>query len=258
MTGNHRPLFVVQQLVRRDLETRFAGSAGGLLWTVLNPVILCLLYSFVFSRVLQVSPPEGFRGTYALFVLAGLVPWLGLQEAMLRGATAVSDQAHLVRKLSFPAVLLPLSALATALLVQLAGLVLVAAFAAVDGALRLDPLRLAAALALQAGALSGPIIALAAVNVFVRDLPQLLSPALQILFYLTPILYPAERVPASVSRFTALNPFADLTGLFRASLLGTPSPPVSRLALWALLSAVICFFSIRLFRRCSQHFSDLL
>src|SRR5438477_7243674 len=80
--------FLVSELIRRDLSARFAGSFGGPLWALANPLIFCALYGFVFSVILKAAPPPGFGGGYAEFLLAGLLPWLGVQEAITRGSAA--------------------------------------------------------------------------------------------------------------------------------------------------------------------------
>ena len=80
------------------MAARYAGSFGGILWTVVNPLLTCVLYGFVFSLVLRIPPPEGFAGSYLEFLLAGLIPWIGIQEALVRSASSVTEQANLVRK----------------------------------------------------------------------------------------------------------------------------------------------------------------
>ena len=95
-------LFLLSELLRRDLAARYAGSFAGPFWAILNPAVMCALYAFVFAAVFKIPAPAGFRGAYVEFLLAGLLPWLGVQEAIMRATTSVSDQAHLVKKLRFP------------------------------------------------------------------------------------------------------------------------------------------------------------
>ncbi len=78
-------LFLLSELLRRDLAARYAGSFAGPLWAVLNPAVFCALNAFVFAYVIKIPPPAGFQGGYVEFLLAGLLPWLGVQEAVIEG-----------------------------------------------------------------------------------------------------------------------------------------------------------------------------
>jgi ABC-type polysaccharide/polyol phosphate export permease len=253
-----RNLFLLSELVRRDLSVRYAGSFGGAAWALLNPLILCGLYSLVFSLIVRMAPPAGFRGTYTEFLLAGLLPWLGLQDALVRSASAVTDQAHLVKKISFPVGILVVASLLSALVLQAAGLFVFAALSGGFGAGEVHLLPLALGFALQALALAGPAFALAAGSVLFRDLAQLIGPLLTVAFYLTPILYPENLVPPSLAWALEVNPVRDIIGFFRAGLLGTEAPPAGRTLAWAAVFAVLAFLGHRFFERSRKVFADVL
>jgi ABC-type polysaccharide/polyol phosphate export permease len=251
-------LFLLSELLRRDLSARYAGSFAGPLWAVLNPAVICGLYAFVFVAVLKLPPPDGFRGTYVEFLLAGVLPWMGVQEAITRATTVVSDQAHLVKKLRFPIELLVASSVGAALLIEAAGLALFTLYLVVSGRGAVRPGVLLAAFVFQILLLAGPALVLAALNVFFRDLSQILPPFLMIGFYLTPILYPEDKVPHSAASVLVLNPLRDLVALFRAALFDAPAPPLGRVAAWSAVLVVVGFMGARLFRRCRPSFADLL
>lgn len=249
--------FLLSELVRRDLTARFVGSIGGPLWVFLNPLIFSVIYGFVFAIILRTRPPAGFPG-YAEFLLSGLLPWIGFQEAIMRNTSAVTEHAHLVKKLPFPPALLVVSSLISALAIQAAGVGLLAAYVLMSGRASLHPVCLIGAFGFEIVLLVGPAFILAALQVFVRDLVQILGPAMTILFYLTPVVYPAALVPEPYARWMALNPLRDLVTLFRAGLCGTELPPLPRLLAWALASVVLAWLGERFFRRCQRSFSDLL
>jgi lipopolysaccharide transport system permease protein len=253
-----RKLFLLSELVRRDLSVRYAGSFGGSAWAVLNPLILCGLYTLVFSVIVRIPPPPDFRGTYAEFLLAGLLPWLGLQDALVRGASAITEQAHLVKKMSFPVELLVVASLVSALLLQTAGLVVLGVLSALFGSGELHLVPLALAYLFELLVLAGPVFALAAGSVLFRDLIQLIGPLLTVAFYLTPVLYPESLVPAALAPGLALNPLRDMEALFRAGLLGTESPPVARLLTWGAVLGVLAFLGRRFFERSRRAFADVL
>ncbi|MFN7987701.1 MAG: ABC transporter permease [Thermoanaerobaculia bacterium] len=253
-----RRLFLLSELVRRDLAVRYAGSFGGAAWAILNPLILCGLYTLVFAVIVRISPPADFRGTYAEFLLAGLLPWLGFQDGLVRGASAIVDQAHLVKKMSFPVALLVVASLASAMVLQTAGLVVFASLSGGFGSGHVRPLAVAAGFALEILLLVGPTFAFAAASVLFRDLAQLLPPLLTVVFYLTPVLYPESLVPRSLAGILDLNPFRDVVALFRAGLIGTASPPAARVALWMAVSCVLAFLGHRFFERSRKVFADVL
>ncbi len=253
-----RVLFLFSELLRRDLSTRYAGSFGGPLWALLNPLILCGLYTFLFVAVLKTHAPSGFGGSYAEFLLAGLLPWLGFQEAVSRSTTSIAEQGHLVKKLQFPVELLVASSVAAALVLELIGIGILGVAVLVLGHGEIRPAVFALALAFEVVLLAGPCLLLATLDVFFRDLAQMISPILTVVLYLSPILYPASLLPSFAAPVLALNPIADLVALFRASLFGGPLPPVWRLLGWSVAFLLLAAACHRLFRRSRPLFSDLL
>ena len=253
-----RRLFLLSELVRRDLSVRYAGSFGGAAWALLNPLILCGLYTLVFAVIVRIAPPPDFRGTYAEFLLAGLLPWLGFQDGLVRGASSVVDQAHIVKKMSFPVALLVAASLASALLLQTAGLVVFAGLSGGFGAGHVRLLPIVVGFVLELLVLIGPALALAAVSVLFRDLAQLIPPLLTVVFYLTPILYPEQLVPPALARGLDVNPLRDVVGWFRAGLLGTEVPSVGRTLVWVAVFTVLAFFGHRFFERSRNVFADVL
>jgi ABC-type polysaccharide/polyol phosphate export permease len=253
-----RRFYLFLQLVRRDLAIRYAGSFGGIGWALLGPLLQCGIYTLVFSVIVRIPPPPGFAGHYAEFLLAGLLPWLGFQDALGRSASAITDHGQLVKKLSFPVETLVFSALAAALLLQAVALVVFAAVsvAAGTGTIRLLPL--VAGFLLEFLVLLGPAFAFSAVTVLFRDFSQILGPLLSILFYLTPIIYPENLVPDTLAFGLSLNPLRDVAGLFRAGLLGMEAPPAARVAGWAAVSAVLAFGGAVFFGRSRKTFPDVL
>ncbi len=254
----HRRAFLLTELIRRDLTLRYVGSVGGVAWALVNPIVLCAIYTFVFSMILKIPVPEGFRGSYTEFLLAGLLPWIGIQEAVTRGSAAVTDQAHLVKKLAFPPELLVLANLGSALVLQLAAMAILAVYAGIRYGGLLRPDLLVIGFGFELLILVGPVLALAALQVLFRDLSQALGPMLMIVFYLTPILYSESSVPRAVVPFLVINPVRDVAALFRAGLFGAPAPPASRLAILAALFALVGWAGLTFFRRCRRSFSDLL
>jgi ABC-type polysaccharide/polyol phosphate export permease len=187
-----------------------------------------------------------------------MLPWLGVQEAIARGTTSITDQAHLVKKLRFPVALLTLSSVAAALVIEAIGILLLTVFLLVSGRGHVQPLVLLAAFAFELLILAGPALILASLNPFFRDLAQILPPVLMIAFYITPILYAEELVPAFAAPVLAVNPLRDVVALFRAALFGMALPPMRRLGAESAAFIVLGFAGRQLYRRLRPAFADLL
>ena len=109
-------LFLLKELVRRDFQGRYAGSALGLVWSFVQPLWMLLLFTFVFSTVMKIPLAGARTGSFAIFLFCGLLPWMALQEGVLRSSTAITDNSSLVKKLRFPAEILVLAVVLAALL----------------------------------------------------------------------------------------------------------------------------------------------
>ena len=252
----NRALFV--NFFKRELVTRYLGSVTGLAWALLHPLALLGVYHFVFTTVFRAG---GFGGrSFLLFVAVALWPWLAAQEGLQRATVSLAGYAGLIRKVAFPHELAVYASVAATLTLQffgyLAVLVVLAAFGEpvrFQGLLIAVPLWLVLAIAL-----TGLALLLAALQVFIRDVEQLLLPVLTILMYLTPILYPLTLVPEGLRPWVAANPFGWLVERLRDALLE------GKLALhWgdavALAVALALFAAGRwVFRRLSPHFEDFL
>jgi lipopolysaccharide transport system permease protein len=252
-------LFLLSELVRRDFQARYAGSALGFLWSFALPLWQLLLYTFVFSGILRISLAGERTENFALFLFSGLLPFMAVSEGVTRAATAITDNAPLVKKLRFPLALLVVTVVATALLHEAIALVLFLGVLTALGQASIASLGwLLVALPLQIALTLGLGLLLAALHVFLRDIAQALGLVFSAWFYFTPIVYPLARVPESFRGAIELNPLTALVDLYRSALLGG-TPVVTRgfLAL-VVAAAVLLLVGIVAFRRLSPAFADEL
>ena len=231
-------------LVARDLKARYRGTFLGYLWSLLNPLLLLAVYSAVFTFVIPARAPSS--APYPLFLFAGLLPWLFASGALLDAAVVLPDNGPLIRKVVcapevFPAVTV-LSHLVHHLL-ALPVLLAATALAAALGRVRFPGtvVLLPAALFLWVVATSGLALVVAALAVHFRDLKDLLHNLLNLLFFVTPIIYPLEAIPVpALRRAVAANPMTPLVQVYRdAALLGHISPV--RTWLFAAAVALVCW-----------------
>ena len=198
--------FLLKELVRRDLQSRYRGSLFGFLWAFVHPLWQLVLLWVVFSVILKVPLTGERTASFPVFLFSGLVPWLGFAEGIQRAATAVVEHSGLVRKLRFPSELLVVSSIASALIHQFVALAIFAVWQAVAGEPAWGRLPwLFFGLAAQVALALGLGWAASALQVFFRDVAQGLGIALQAWFYLTPIVYPLSLIPAGLG---AVSPAA--------------------------------------------------
>jgi len=252
-------IFLLREFVRRDFESRYAGSMLGLLWSLLMPAWQLLLFSFVFSTVLKISLLGERTGNFGIFLFCGLMPWLALHEGLSRGATAIVDNASLVKKIHFPSEILVLSMVLGAVLQQGINTVVFLAVLGFMGELHFSGLPLLLlALPLQIALTLGLGLLVATVNTFVRDVAQVLGMVLTGWFYLTPVVYPLAQVPERWRHLLELNPLTGLVQLYRAAFLGGDLPAAGALFPLLLAAPLAFVFGLFVFRRAKARFADEL
>ncbi|MEO8304110.1 MAG: ABC transporter permease [Betaproteobacteria bacterium] len=249
---------LLRNFYRRELTTRYLGSVTGLAWALLHPLALLGVYWFVFTMVFRAG---GFGGqSFLTFVAVALWPWLAAQEALQRGTVSLASYAGLIRKVAFPHELVVYASVAATLSLHFAGYLTVLVVLALFGQpVHFEGLLLALPVwVLLAFAVTGLTLFFAALQVFIRDVEHVLMPALMILMYLTPILYPLAAVPESLRPYVAANPFGYLVDRLRAGLLDGNLGLEPGDALAVVAAAGLFFGGRWVFRRLSPTFEDFL
>lgn len=251
--------FLLKELVRRDLQSRYRGSLFGFLWAFVHPLWQLALLWVVFSVILKVPLVGERTGSFPVFLFSGLVPWLGFAESVQRSANAVVEHSGLVRKLRFPSELLVVSSVLAALVHQAVALGIFAVWQAFAGSPEWSRIPwLLFGLIAQVAIALGLGWAAAALQVFFRDVGQALGIGLQAWFYLTPIVYPLTLVPEALRSWMIWNPMAATVQAFRATLLGSDPPTAAAASVLAGLALVLFFSGWALFRRLRPAFADEL
>lgn len=205
---------MLAMLVVKDLRVRYKSRFLGYVWAVANPLAFCFVYYVAFGRILHVQVQN-----YVLFLLAGLFPWAWVANTISQSAVAYRANPGLIRKVRTWRAILPLSnAVQEMLHFFFAVPILLVAVVLTFHRGYLSWVVLIPLLAAVQLAMIYPIgLALAALNVVVRDIEYLVGIGLQMLFFLTPIVY--QDVPADLQRYLRVNPFAPLVAAWRAALL---------------------------------------
>jgi len=254
---SHRGL--LKQFVNRDIRGRFAGSIAGLLWTVLMPLSQIITYFFLFSIVIKIRLPEAEIGTgsFLLFFLAGLFPWLAFSEALSRATGIIQENANLVTKVIFPTELLPASATVSAFFFNGVGFLIFLVYLVSQGFFGWTWLLIPFFVCLLFLFSIGAAYFLSALCVFLRDTQQLLGIFLTIWFYFTPILYPISMVPESMQSLMKINPMLIYVDLFRLTLFKHELDMIN-IVICIFFSLLSFFLGTLFFDRLKYFFSDVL
>ncbi len=255
---DHRAL--IFSMARRDLAARYRGSFGDALWTLIHPVLLMATYFFVFGVVLQSRfAGDPSRSGFALYFIAGLLPWLPFAEAVGRAPGVMREYRNFVKKMLYPVETLPVHPAIASLVTAAFAL---AVFLAILAVLRGTPPATAAALpALAIPQLLltiGLCWMLATLGVFVRDLGQVIGFLLTVGFFIAPICYPESSWPRDAAAILKLNPMYSLVRGYRFLLLeGVLPSPESLAKLWAVALAFF-YAGYAWFHRLRRSFPDVI
>jgi lipopolysaccharide transport system permease protein len=243
----------------RELSTRYAGSALGFLWTLIGPILMLVVYSLVFGRIFNAESQSLGTTSYIHYVALALWPWLIFGDGITRGLSSIQANAALIKKVAFPLTIPVGASVGSTIIVHLVGYVAVlGALAATGHTTRISGIFGAFIILCALAALTlGVALALAALQTILRDVEQAIQPALLMLYFLTPVLYPASIIPEPYRQWLDWNPLALIMGRIRAHLLSAPGIGASDLyALCVGLLVLLAGWFV--FTRLSPHFEDFL
>jgi len=254
---------LIRVMVRRDILGRYRGSFGGAFWTIFNPLLLMLTYFFVFGVVLRSRfGGDTSRSGFALYFLAGMLPWLAFSEAIGRAPGVMLEHRNFVKKLVFAVETLPVNLVVAGLVTEFFAILLYCGFlGVVRGGLPVTLLWLPALIVPQVLLTAGLAWFLAALGVFARDLGQIMQFLLTLWFFLTPICYPESQwsgLPAGVVSILAKNPIFILVHGYRAVFLEQHAPEIAALWKLAVLGLAIFLIGHAWFYKLRKTFPDML
>jgi ABC-type polysaccharide/polyol phosphate export permease len=248
------------QLVRRDFQQRFIGSAVGWIWGVIHPLVLLVSWWFVFEHLMKFKlRPNPFTSNYPLYLFAGMLPWLLFSDTVQRSATSLLDQSNLITKTVFPSEIVPVSVFLSSLVSH--GLALALVIAATGVMLNhisifliLLPIYVFTVGLLAVGV--GWVVA--SLNVFQRDTAQVLSVILQFWFWLTPIFVTEDLYTGKAHWLLVANPLSHIVRSYRYLLLTHSLPDLGDLGVAAACGATVFLLGGLFFRYMKRGFADVL
>jgi lipopolysaccharide transport system permease protein len=251
---HYRELF--STLVWRDVKVRYKQTFIGVLWAVIQPLMLMVIFSLVFGKFAQFSS-EGLP--YPLFVYSGLLPWTYFAGALGLSGSSIVGNANLISKVYFPRVVLPLAASAVpAVDLCISFVVLLGLMAYFGVAPTAMAVLLPFFLALAFLTAVGVGLVLSSLHVRYRDVPYATPFLIQMWMWLTPVAYAVTALPERYEWVFALNPMVGVINGFRWALLGTPAPAPGQLVLSIFASAAFFVVGLAYFRRSEPKFADTI
>jgi len=255
--------------VVRDLKVRYKSSVLGFFWSWLNPLLLMIVFTVVFTVML----PNLTIPRFPVFVLCALLPWNFFQAAVMGATNSIVHNAHLTKKVYFPREILPISTVLSNLVNFVLSLPVLFLFMILFGVpLTLWLVYLPLIIVVQVAFATGVALVLATLNVFYRDTSVIMEVIMQAWFFLTPIFYPAELLPewktllgiaVPVRRLTyILNPMASIIASYRTVLYGftngsPPAPPAVDFFSRTIVTSLICLVvGYAIFTRYAHRFGE--
>jgi lipopolysaccharide transport system permease protein len=251
---------LIRSMVRRDILARYRGSFGDVLWTVINPLLLMATYFFVFGVVLKARIGlDDSKTGFALFLLAGMLPWLPFAEAVARAPSCILEHRNFVKKLVFPVETLPVNQVFAGLVTEVFTLsVFLVAVLLARHSIPSTVLWLPVLLVPQLLFTLGISWFLSALGVYMRDLGQIIGFLVMLLFYMTPICYDENQLPAGAAAILTKNPIFTLVHNYREILLNGHAPQFhSMWKLW-LVAAIVCLIGHAWFYKLRKSFADVV
>lgn len=243
-----------------ELKGRYARSRIGALWFVLHPLAMALIYALVLSEVLgaKIGGVES-KIAYSIYLMAGIAAWGMFSEITTRSISIFLEYSGTIKKISFPRICLPVIVLGGALINHLLLLLCIAIIFAFYGhfpTIHWIALPIGAVIISCLGFGIGIICGV--LNVFTRDVAQVMAVILNLWFWLTPIVYPIDILPEHLQTSFAFNPMTNLVQFYQDILLYQTWPDFSSLTNVGILSVIVVVFAFFVFRKASPELVDVL
>ncbi|MFH1460388.1 MAG: ABC transporter permease [Candidatus Omnitrophota bacterium] len=245
--------YLIFALAEKEIKIKYKSAFLGYIWSFLNPLILMIIFSVIFTYVLRIEIEK-----FPVFLLSALIPWFFLSFSVSCSTTSIVDNASLIKKVYFPHAIIPISIIAANLVNFLISLGLLFIFLFW---FKIYPtffwLYLPLLVILQTIFLIGVCLILCALHTVYRDIKYAVELLLVVWFYATPIFYPLSFVPDKIRGFFSLNPMSLFVNAYRDVLLYGKNLDLVILVKISVISFIFCFFGVLIFAYYKPRFVDV-
>lgn len=237
--------------VKREFQSKYSNSLLGAAWTFIRPLMMIVVYTVVFSQIMRAKLAGADTPfAYSIYLCAGILTWSFFSEIVGRSENIFIENANLIKKVNFPRLCLPVILIANASVNFAIIFGLFTVFLLVTGTFPgVVYLAIFPVLAIQILFSAGLGITIGVMNVFFRDIGQLFAVVLQLWFWVTPVVYPMSILPPVVQELVKLNPMTSLINSYQGILVNQKWPDWYSLWPVTVLSLVLCFWGVNLFRK---------
>ena len=249
-----------RQLVSRAIRTDYLENVTGFAWLFIQPLLLLAIYTFVFSTIFKARIPDSGAVGFMPYLAVAFWPWTAFSESVLRASSSISANAALIGKVAIPTEMIPLSTVTATFMMHMVGYLAVLVVIQLTGT-SVHWMGLFAALPLLLLMFlfaCGLSLFISALQVFIRDVSQILPPLMTFWFFGTPILYGTSILPENIAALMKFNPMTWYVERLRDFLLFGNYEFSFQDLLVPALTILVLFAGFRFFRRISSHFEDFL
>lgn len=240
--------------IKKEIRGKYKGAWLGVIWSYLNPLLMLVVYSVVFSKIMRIEIPN-----YMMFLFTALIPWTFFITTVSQGSLSIVSNGNILKKVYFPREIIPISVVTSNVINFLISCIIMFFFIIVTGLgfsyyIVFFPVILLA----QYMLLLGITFVLSALTVYARDIEHIISVVLMFLFYGTPIVYSIDMVPESMKLLITLNPMTPIINSYRDILFYHQLPNIKELILIITISFISFWLGLLIFRKLERNFAEEL
>ncbi|MCQ1529158.1 ABC transporter permease [Lutispora saccharofermentans] len=247
---------IIKSITINDIKAKYAGSFLGILWAFIYPILFLSVYFIVYVVIFKIRLNTMSTFDYVLLIFCGLIPWFGFSEAIGTGVNSVTSNSSLLKNTLFPVELIPVKVVFASMISQLIGMGLLMLVLIVKGYMGLAVLALPILLILQIVFSTGLVWILASLNVFFRDIGQIITVVLIMLMMVSPIAYTNEMISPQILPYMKANPLYYLITMLRDILMFNRLPGIYDFSIFLSVSVFVFYLGYFVFSRLKVVFAD--
>lgn len=238
--------------VQKEIRGKYKGAWLGIIWSYLNPLLMLVVYSLVFSQIMRIQIEN-----YSMFLFTALIPWTFFVSTISQGSLSVVANGALLKKVYFPREIIPISVVTSGAVNFFISCIIMFGFIIFSGlGLTEYAIFFPVILVIQYIFLMGIVFVLSALTVYARDLEHIIGVIITMMFYATPIVYSMDMVPDNIKPILALNPMTPIIEAYRDVLFYQRMPQWDSLLAVFVVSIVIFYFGLVIFRKLQRNFAE--